>query len=230
MGQYYKPIIVSHTKKTILGYWEAFKTMNGRKLMEHSYIGNSLCNCVENYLYNNGGGRVVWAGDYADADKGKKSNLYELAEELKKTEFAYDCKENDKIRYLVNDDKNEYIDLWNVLSIGELTIHPLPLLTAEGNGQGSGDYDGLDMKYVGSWARNFIRVMPNGSYADLEKNYKLINPKFVEGYKILETFGKLVGLVEESLTEDYDYADNERYVNTIKDGIKQMRKALPKKK
>jgi hypothetical protein len=39
----------------------------------------------------------------------------------------------------------------------ESQIHPLPLLTCEGNGRGGGDYYGEDTNnLVGSWARNII--------------------------------------------------------------------------
>jgi hypothetical protein len=44
-------------------------------------------------------------------------------------------------------------------------IHPLPLLTCEGNGRGGGDYGGNDQNLVGLWARNTISVsndIPDG--------------------------------------------------------------------
>jgi hypothetical protein len=39
-----------------------------------------------------------------------------------------------------------------------LHIHPLSLLTAEGNGRGGGDYRGAHEDLVGSWARDVISV------------------------------------------------------------------------
>jgi len=49
-------------------------------------------------------------------------------------------------------------------------IHPLPLLTCEGNGQGGGDFYGEDnKKLIGKWARNRISIestKPKG-YAEL---------------------------------------------------------------
>lgn len=68
MGQYYHPIILGE-RGGIKGYWYSHKILEGLKLMEHSYINNNLCNCVENYLIKSGGARVVWAGDYADPEK-----------------------------------------------------------------------------------------------------------------------------------------------------------------
>jgi hypothetical protein len=37
-------------------------------------------------------------------------------------------------------------------------FHPLPILTAEGNGRGGGDYRGADEDLVGTWARDVISV------------------------------------------------------------------------
>ena len=55
----------------------------------------------------------------------------------------------------------------------QIRIHPLPLLTAEGNGRGGGDYCGSDMELVGTWARNVISVerqVPEG-YSELVCNF-----------------------------------------------------------
>jgi hypothetical protein len=38
-----------------------------------------------------------------------------------------------------------------------MAYHPLPLLTAEGNGRGGGDYRG-ESPLIGSWARDVISV------------------------------------------------------------------------
>lgn len=53
-------------------------------------------------------------------------------------------------------------------------IHPLPLLTAEGNGRGGGDYHGAHETLVGSWARDVISIekeLPVG-YTRLEVNFE----------------------------------------------------------
>lgn len=226
MGQYYKPIILTKDKKSIVGYWNGHKTMNGLKLTEHSYIGNHLCNCVENYLIKNGGGRVVWAGDYADEENGKKLNLYELA----KKELKYDCESNTNARFLVNEDKKEYVDLWNVVSVDELTLHPLPLLTAEGNGKGGGDYYGIDNHYVGTWARDFIKLLLNSERGEIE-GYKEIQPTFVTGYTLMEKLATIADLVGKSFTDSsYNYADDAYYIKSLKESVTKIRKAMPKKK
>ena len=55
----------------------------------------------------------------------------------------------------------------------QIRIHPLPLLMAEGNGRGGGDYYGSDMELVGTWARCVISVerqVPEG-YSELVCNF-----------------------------------------------------------
>jgi hypothetical protein len=47
-------------------------------------------------------------------------------------------------------------------------LHPLPILTCEGNGRGGGDYFG-NYAYVGAWARDLISleaIAPEG-YTEL---------------------------------------------------------------
>jgi hypothetical protein len=55
-------------------------------------------------------------------------------------------------KYIVNHTKKQYISKEN------REIHPLPLLTAEGNGMGGGDYRGSNEMEVGSWARDCISL------------------------------------------------------------------------
>jgi hypothetical protein len=54
-------------------------------------------------------------------------------------------------RYLVNHDTRQYVDKDKA---GD--VHPLPLLTAEGNGRGGGDYRGGNEDLVGIWARDIL--------------------------------------------------------------------------
>jgi hypothetical protein len=63
-------------------------------------------------------------------------------------------------RYVVNHTKKEFIDKNRVLKDTDgYKIHPLPLMTCEGNGQGGGDFFGEDPKgLVGSWARDLISI------------------------------------------------------------------------
>ena len=67
-------------------------------------------------------------------------------------------------RYLVNHDTQQYVDKDKA---GD--IHPLPLLTAEGDREG-GDYRGSNEELVGIWARNILSAeneVPPG-FAELE--------------------------------------------------------------
>jgi hypothetical protein len=61
-------------------------------------------------------------------------------------------------RYLVNHDKKEFVDKTKTPKDNDgWQIHPLPLLTCEGNGRGGGDFHkGGDV--VGRWARDIISV------------------------------------------------------------------------
>lgn len=71
--------------------------------------------------------------------------------------------------FICNHDKLEYVNKNRVPKITAkwaegrtYRIHPLPLLTAEGNGQGGGDFFGKDAQgLVGRWARDRISVSPN---------------------------------------------------------------------
>jgi len=146
MGQYYKPIILSSTPRIT---FDSYAYDNGRKLMEHSWVGNNFVNAVENFLHESMGGNIVWAGDYAD-DEPNEPNLYT-------TGGASILMDSKDFRYLYNVTKNCFVDKSKVPDVDGWKIHPLPLLTCEGNGRGGGDFRGDDPKgLVGSWARDFI--------------------------------------------------------------------------
>jgi len=160
MGQYYKP--VSLEKKEFL-YSHDYK--NGLKLMEHSWLDNNFINAVEHLLKRGGkwyGDSILWAGDYADNEPDSKNNIYGIVdEEGKKIKPSTEKKDN-SLRYLKNLDTKEFVDLKKVpvteLYEGwEWRIHPLPLLTCEGNGRGGGDYRGSS-DLVGKWARNRVII------------------------------------------------------------------------
>lgn len=182
MGQYYHP--VSLEKKS---YVSSHDFDNGLKLMEHSYIGNKFVNAVEQLIAKGGnwfGDRIVWAGDYADPelnDDGSISekNLVDLCEDRIKPQI-------DKIKYfrfLVNRTKKEFVDLSKVpvcdtyhwkddngkIHTTFYKIHPLPLLTCEGNGRGGGDYHG-ESELIGAWARDVIQPQtkkPKGEFKEI---------------------------------------------------------------
>jgi len=154
MGQYYKPISID--KMTFL-YSHDYG--NGLKLMEHSYIGNNLVNTVESLLAPNGEwykNHLVWAGDYADEESDGTDNLYTQV-----GDDSIEPKDMERVesgRYIVNHTKKEFVDKNIVPKDGEgWKIHPLPLLTCEGNGRGGGDYR-RDNSHIGDWARDQISI------------------------------------------------------------------------
>jgi hypothetical protein len=170
MGQYYKPVLLDAEKKKVIGWVSSYKYDSGAKLMEHSWMENDFVKAFENLIYKNPM-PVVWAGDYADAEDGTDDGvtLYSMRED--KTELhPTTVLGNHKSRYIINHDTKEYVDKENVPKDKDgWQIHPLPLLTAEGNGRGGGDFRG-DSELVGSWSRCLISVseeLPKG-FTELE--------------------------------------------------------------
>lgn len=152
MGQYYIPMIIDENNKPIATiYTHDFG--QGLKLMEHSYVGNPITIIMEGELFNNPQ-RVVWACDYADNEPEKEENLYQIADNNEAETNIEDVPERRNAQYVVNHTKRQYIV---IPPEGAWAIHPLPLLTAEGNGRGGGDFHGNDT-FVGTWARDLISV------------------------------------------------------------------------
>ena len=182
MGQYYHPIILNK-KNRPKAYFSPHEYSNGMKLMEHSYINNSLCNAVERYLIYNSS-KVVWAGDYADEEPGTKRNLYDFCS-YKMYTYLKVKSTDDNMKdlngyFVVNHTKKLYysrdnIPVSEVYDGYEIIINPLPILTCEGNGRGGGDYRGSYMSLVGSWARDEIELMkypPDASYTEEVYDFK----------------------------------------------------------
>lgn len=154
MGQYYKPTLI--TKKGSIITFSSWDYGVGLKLMEHSYFNNFL-KAVSTELYNNPC-KVFWMGDYTKVED--LSNHPEITEKFLKdisygiyNKTPYSEEELINPRYLVNLDKKVYIDLMACKddSLYE-KMHPLPLLTATGNGRGGGCYRGVNEEDIGIWA------------------------------------------------------------------------------
>jgi len=151
---------------------------NGAKLMEHSYIGNNFVEAVEFLLINDGedkgrwaNSRIVWAGDYADPEEDGET-IYDKVEGNGLKFLIEGVPEN--YPYLVNYDKKEYVDKRKCPQDKDgWTIHPLPLLTCEGNGRGGGDYRN-DNDYVGTWSRCVVNLMK-----EIPEGFTEITPNFV---------------------------------------------------
>jgi hypothetical protein len=164
MGQYYKPCILNKKNKTTVeAFMHAHSHGNGLKLMEHSYIGNDFVGGFETLIQEKPQ-RVVWGGDYAEPCINRKTNTYERCiDKLEVKPSIPNQKEYHKeFVFIVNHSKKEYVDKREVKDIPTwkgTQIHPLPLLTSEGNGQGGGDFFGKDTKgLIGTWARDIISI------------------------------------------------------------------------
>lgn len=266
MGQYYTPLILKNDKKTIVGRVYTHDYACGLKLMEHSYIHNPVVNVVLNYLKENGGGRVVWAGDYADAEPVKMpkeqakeiwrnmvannqtetsfaefwakspevfkrdengelagDTLYTKAEKKPKLEASA---KDTEIRFLINTDKMQFVDLWDVPCVNGCRVHPLPLLTVEGNGRGGGDYTGLSMNLVGTWARDNITVAEHNwnMYDTLKAKYTEIKPNFAERYSIVSQFNETVNFLKYAY--DDDALEMDGYNDQLKEKFLELEKIL----
>ena len=167
MGQYYKFINLDKKEKCDRNRFPL-------KLTEHSYVGNDYCNDILTLLSNEWkGDRVIHVGDYASYnDPSITSHLIsKLNREFNQTDSFYfysdtfediePNKVNNKIRYVYNLDKKEYIDLYHqpIITIwyddvkaGFAKFNSFALLTACGNGQGGGDFSGCNELEIGSWA------------------------------------------------------------------------------
>jgi hypothetical protein len=186
MGQYYKPI---NTDKIQFLYSHDYKYEfegrdgnmvqcgNGLKLMEHSYIGNNFVGAVERLLLPDGAwykDHIVWCGDYADFFSDSDGNeigfnwytfVGENEDQTKITPF--NDKDNiidEKFKFILNHDKKQFVDRSKKLTTqwdDDTFINPLPILLADGNGRGGGDYHGDDMDNVGVWAYDPISIEDN---------------------------------------------------------------------
>lgn len=203
MGQYYKATFLDKNADVTANDWNPIKMQlspydfdNGAKLMEHSYVRNTLVQAVEYLLAKDKDGTpFVWAGDYAEDYPGFTTNLFDvgdkqescragLAELFKDgvlTEYKgnfdepyYRIKRPKNYKYVINYTKKMYVEI-PPHRTGELTIHPLPLLTCESNGLGGGDYfSEKDADLVGSWKYDRISVgdeIPR-DFKELKVNFK----------------------------------------------------------
>lgn len=141
---------------------------NGLKLMEHSWMLNNFMRAVERLLIPGGAWYkkpLVWAGDYANNEPESDTNLYDMCQEDTKLKpKPLSNTDSKSYQYIVNHTKKEFVDKNKVPSKDGWTIHPLSLLTCDGNGRGGGDFRG-NSKTVGRWCRDVIsleKTLPEG--------------------------------------------------------------------
>ena len=184
--------------KEIIRTWLcAYNYHEGVKLMEHSYHSSKMVQAAE-YLLSPYGmfykSPVVWAGDYADEEPQEDmGNLYHCICDKDKypendskgwitaaphsfntEEYPYIVNHTKKVymnKYMQEETEYESDDDGVVNGVVNRTsrIHPLPILTSEGNGAGGGDYRGKNEIEAGSWARDVISVEkePPPSYQEV---------------------------------------------------------------
>lgn len=70
MGQYYTPILFTMTGGRAIASFSSYDyDNNGKKLMEHSYLGNELVKSVVAFMMSKDRpSTVVWLGDYAELE------------------------------------------------------------------------------------------------------------------------------------------------------------------
>ena len=172
MGQYYRPVV-----ETTKGGMVSINTyLDGEyecaKLMEQSWYTHPFVNAVVSRLYNKPS-KIAWVGDYAtslvdDFPNTPVQELYNIAygegsvslDTLKSNDFTLDNK------FLVNHDTKEFIDLNKYReenTVDGYCTHPVSLLTALGNGCGSGDFmyhaeSEEQVANVGKWAWNTLEI------------------------------------------------------------------------
>lgn len=184
MGQYYNVYLEKED-----GSYSVYKPIfrgdrQGSKIMEHSWFPNNFVNAICNLIYQKPM-LVAWVGDYADDYEKKKNRMSEIYHRCwgddvtKNYGFDADTPLNLKGKWLVNHTKKIAISLddYEMENTAEdgWTIHPLPLLTAIGNGQGGGDYYGINTEYVDSWYLDSISVEDV-----IPDNYKTVMYHFKE--------------------------------------------------
>ena len=140
--------------------------------MEHAWWQNTFVNAFSEFLYKTPG-RVCWVGDYATEPDDFNFNLpasivrpnYKKVWGNRVTYLT--CQPSDfslDNKFLVNYDTRQFIDLneckaKSVNNDGWI-VHPLPLLTAVGNGRGGGDFqDGVGIEFVGMWAWHLLTFL-----------------------------------------------------------------------
>lgn len=170
MGQYYEPILI--TKNNKIKHFNRY--IDGKytlaKLTEHSWIGNTMVDTFCSKLANTKC-KVAWVGDYAYCysendnipNNINKETLDMLIDLTKQEGKGMSFKPlNMKYTLLLNHTKKEFIDMYDYIEKNTdkdgWCIHPLPLLTAIGNGFGGGDYRGINEHLIGHWALDEISI------------------------------------------------------------------------
>lgn len=181
MGQYYYPTV---KKSRALEQFYSHYFGSGLKLTEHSYVGSKFVNKVLASLVDEPG-RLCWLGDYAEKEDFKRlvvdkalagmmlasMDMFAAEEDDEENLYLHYSKEaapDVDARFVVNHSKKEYVDMKRYEEAAPedrfgMKLHPIPLLTAVGNGKGGGDYRGSNMDLIGRWCCDEIQTAKDAS-------------------------------------------------------------------
>lgn len=172
MGQYFIPVLIDHHDRPVIalqpGDYGAGDKING-----HSRADEPLMRAVETLLLLDGGGRLVWAGDYDGDDDGTLAlywsveprhlvRLPGLTERPDNTADHFltrgytpaETLPHPTARWILNPERREYIDKLHMMTDHHgIRRSPLPTLTAEG-----GPARGPARGRARSWARQRIHL------------------------------------------------------------------------
>lgn len=145
---------------------------SGLKLTEHSWMDNDFVNGIIERIWDNPA-QIAWVGDYAGS-----CFDWEFTEEIYRKVWSDgdDClpelpfpalPDIHRTGCLINHSQLVFLDLKkfyteNVVDGygGKWCVHPLPLLTAIGNGQGGGDYfSEIGKEHIGAWSLDLIEYV-----------------------------------------------------------------------
>ncbi len=179
MGQYFRACIKQN------GNLKIYSFLGHAKLTEHSWCSNGSINVLCQQIYNSSAA-IAWVGDYAD-DFPLYREVWPVSDYLDVSEDAADALLGNKQanlngKYLVNLTKAEYVDFDEYFEKSSMSygcLHPLPILTCVGNGEGGGDYYGKrGKKFVGTWC--FDEIMLSDKKPARGLGYKKIHPVFID--------------------------------------------------
>ena len=183
MGQLYRVYLESESGNKSNYRGVASSMYVNLKIMEHSWVGNFFADSIARLLYKNRM-RVAWVGQYANHIKAEKiDEIYPFVWEKDHGKWVKIRLLTLEGRHFVNHSKKIYFDFdaYAERSVRrdeddeEWIVHPLPLLTAVGNGMGSGDYRGVNQNDVGSWYLDLISIED-----EIPENYEAVEYTFYE--------------------------------------------------
>ena len=205
MGQYF---LVANIDKHV--YMQ--EDIGHSKLTEWSFNMNDLVLSLSHHLATDWKGDQVYViGDYAhsESSSGHSDVLRKIEQQLDcyGDETIYDYVRNyfdqidkDEIntvyRYIINHNTKEYIDTEHSPLLNrpnsydmngetiKLTIAPLPLMLALGNGDGGGDFYGNNKEFVGNWAKDIKQIEITSKIPP--KDYSEFQPDFIEAQFIVK--------------------------------------------